>query len=159
MSDYHWITVLHQSRQMETARDVDRFQEAVRQLRTEMLDMERLTELFLGFSDTSKHWDVMRSLVHLVESYEREMYIEALILTTPLIIENAREWLKTLYTRVLNTDDARVVLKRYVQTLSSDKEVELRSLLGELVREIKEEEAPEIANKYHNHFREIFENP
>lgn len=95
---------LYRNRKMDSAEQVGLFQEAYNAL-VDADDIETLRCFLKAFDDSTMQYDVMWNLVHGVEGFEVEMYLEELISATPQMFGEASEWLATLYERILNSED------------------------------------------------------
>ncbi|HEX2619544.1 MAG TPA: Imm30 family immunity protein [Phototrophicaceae bacterium] len=99
------INAIKLNNKMHTLEEIEGFRQGVNELKVSLPNSpDILSKLLLGFIDKTEHKEVMWSLLHLIESYEYHIYIKSLIVTTPLMIEEAFNWLKILYTRILNNE-------------------------------------------------------
>jgi hypothetical protein len=107
-------TVLVEQRKLATPEQIDLFEEALEEIDTQ--DVSLLPKLYLTFDDGTEQPEVMWGLVHLVEVFAVEPGIRTLVDATPQILQQAPEWAKILYSRVLNEDQAALVLQQVLET-------------------------------------------
>jgi hypothetical protein len=91
------------------------FADAVAEVDT--ADVTLLPALYACFTDEAAALPVMWQLLHLVEDFEEEASLLALMEQTPSLQEHAPHWLATLWSRTLNSDEARTRLQHEILPL------------------------------------------
>ena len=104
------------ARLLQTVEDCEAFEDALAELAEGDLDPALLPALLECFDDRAQTTqpELMWQLLHLVESFEMEAYLLALIKKTSYLQEYAPDWLLTLWARTLNGDEARTRLQHEI---------------------------------------------
>ena len=133
MSTNHWIDILKQNNKLRTESELRNFDEALRNLAKQPVDARLLPDLFSIFDDTAEHLPLMWGLVHYIESFETKRQLVALIQATPMLLSRARTWSRILYTRVLNGDTTRNLLRTIFLSLPSEDQDFVRLALENVI--------------------------
>jgi hypothetical protein len=155
MSEEQWIKTLHDNKKMVTQQEIINFEKSVEKLRINPISEELAEQLIQVFTDQTQHKEIMWSLVHLVESVNLEQYIGLLIKSTSDMKEVAPSWLATLYTRALNTPDARIYLKQTIKELSENTYSSVKDFLLQMLNEIEQVEERELAETFSSRIKAI----
>jgi hypothetical protein len=132
---------LRESRLMRTDAEVAQFIAAL----DELADRRRQTDLpglHQAFDDQTKHGEVMWSLVHLIEDFDCQAAAIALVAALPEMTPTARDWMKLLVIRTLNSDEARPLLMDAYRTSSRSEQDALRGLVAAIADFDNEAPAP-----------------
>jgi Immunity protein 30 len=122
---------LYQSRIMRTPKEVKEFEEAQAELHATK-DPAVLKDLFAAFDDSTVHLEVMWGLVHTVESFDLDVYLNEMAKAVPKMLPHAKDWALLLNQRVLNTKKAVSIYRRIVPTLPAKTRDVIRKLLEEI---------------------------
>lgn len=117
MSAKELVQALIANRAMRSVEEIDAFDRIIQQLGTLPKEPDLLPDLLLAF-DEAEDYEVRWALIHYVEAFDMENYVNALIEVTPQLLKQAPRWLLTLYVRVLNNDEYRTYLKKQFSTLT-----------------------------------------
>ena len=101
---------LKAARRLQSEEDYEQFEDALAEINP-AADLALLPALYEVFDDETKLLDLMWQLLHLVEDFEEEAGLLALIEKTPYLQEHAPKWLNILWARTLNSDEALTRLK------------------------------------------------
>ena len=120
---------LGEARLMRTDAEVAQFIAALDELagRRQQADLPGLHQ---AFDDQTKHPEVMWSLVHLIEEFDDQAGVNALMAALPKMIPTARDWMKLLVIRTLNSDAGRPLLVDSFRASSRAEQEALRALVA-----------------------------
>jgi len=109
--------------------DLGRFNNIVMQLQEHPRYDALLPRLFFAFSD-AEDYGVMWSLVHYVENFPSVSYVTALVNAAYKLENiNANRWIPSLFVRIINHTEYRILLKTaYLQT-NTDNQKSIRCIL------------------------------
>jgi len=124
------IEILKENRLMQTAPEVDNFENALAEIANNPNE-EDLPEYHLILDDKCQKPEVMFGLVHFLESFELETQLKAFIKVLPQLATNAPEWTKILHNRILNDEVACNAYLKILRSLNSEKPHFLYYLLEE----------------------------
>lgn len=103
MANLEIIKALNDNRLMPTEAEVAAFESALRLL-VESHEEHDLNLLFAIFTDRCTHQEVMWGLLHYIETYPMMTFLESLIQSQPMMLDDAREWCAIINFRILNHD-------------------------------------------------------
>ncbi|MDQ0110676.1 Imm30 family immunity protein [Paenibacillus harenae] len=111
--------ILVNSRILRTENEVQQFENAIANI-LNLNDVDHIKNLCLGFDDATEHDEVMFSLIHAIESYDKtfgpEVPLQKLADSINGMLPHARGWVETLHKRILNHDLSRRV---YAEVISN----------------------------------------
>lgn len=129
---------LRDNRLMRSSTEVAAFEEALKEIVIER-DAALLRNLHLIIDDDCRAHEVMFGLIHLVESFDLELQLQALLEVLPQLADQAPKWTRILHFRILNDGVAR---REYGYLLSQAAEPS-RSIASAILTAIAvEEEEP-----------------
>jgi hypothetical protein len=111
-------------------RFVERFEEIVEQIAH--IDDPSSIGALLGLVDDGLDYGLVYSLVHTVERFDDDTYLDHLLPALPGLAARSPEWARTLVLRVLNSPPSLAVLRARVPGLSGPPAAALRTTLREL---------------------------
>lgn len=134
MPDRQDIARLHANRLLRSPEEVAAFEEALAALALER-HPEWLGDLHLAFDDHCVHHEVMFGLVHFLESFDLDAQLRAMLSVLPVLAEQAPDWVRILYYRILNDGQARAHLQRLILEDSGKGAAVSREILRQVVEE------------------------
>ena len=81
------------------------------------------------FDDEPPYLELMFSIIHTIESFDRETYIAQTLTGMPSLRERSPEWAETLIIRMLNSEQDRGALIRRLDTSDSQTKHSIRTIL------------------------------
>jgi len=136
MANDDLIGILQSSRHLRSREEVLAFDAALGKMPPEELDIEHLQRLFLVLDDDCDHPEVMYGLVHFLECFHEEDFLEAFVYVIPELDTYAADWVKTLHYRILNSDEARSCFPTVLRRAPPKNQEVVRGILQEIsVRE------------------------
>lgn len=102
-------------RLLQTVQECETFEDALAEIDT--ADLSLLPALYECFDDQTAQPELMWQLLHLIEDFEEEASLLALLEQTPYMQEHAPNWLTILWARVLNSAEARARLQHEILPL------------------------------------------
>ncbi len=132
----HMIAQLKANRHMRSREEVITFDEILSKLASRPQDEIRqyLPNLLMVFDDSSGHQEVMWSLLHYIEHFDLETELRALGEILPLMSNHASIWAARLVNRMLNSEQARKMLKEILPTLPATSQVSVRQVLNDIAK-------------------------
>jgi hypothetical protein len=116
---------LRAARLMRDEEEFDRFEGALDELGLSPRDPGQLADLYACFDDATEMREVMARLLHFIEKYPLEDNLRALINTIPALLEHASGWLALCWKRMLNSEEARLLLRHEIFPLLPASQVAL----------------------------------
>ena len=129
-------THLKKLSKMETFEDVQEFEKQVWDL-AETKDPTILGKLMDLFDDRCDHPEVMYGLIHAIETYPDDIYVEGVLKKLPDGLKNYHEWYERLIYGILNSHNCRQLFRQHMHLAD-------RNALLKLF-DIMEEESPHHA--------------
>jgi hypothetical protein len=142
------IEVLETNKLLETDEEFKAFHQALNSLKNEPRNPQILHRLLLLFDSPTERIDIMWTLLHFVESFDLDSYVKAVAQTTPLIEPTNRSWLNIIYTRILNHENAILLLKNLLPQLPKLTMDSINRVLIDLAD--KEDENPNVSEEIKN---------
>jgi hypothetical protein len=119
---------------LETAAEMEEYDRVLSELADEEpLDPALLPDLFASLYDDTEGEEVMWGLLHLVEAFPSQSYASALVEALPQMVTQAREWVRRLLKRMLNSATYRPLLRDAYRAHSPELQKLVRDLLQEIV--------------------------
>jgi hypothetical protein len=129
--------ILVDSRMLRTENEIQQFENAIANI-LNMNEVEHIKNLCLGFDNATEHDEVMFSLIHAIESYDKtfgsEKPLQQFAASIQSMLPHASEWVKTLNKRILNHDLSRRV---YAEVISNC-DTGIKNIVLQLINEIKD---------------------
>lgn len=101
-------------------------------------ELDLLPDLHLILDDGCRQHEVMFGLIHLLESFDVEAQLNALLEMLPELVKQAPSWAKVLHFRILNDDEARGSYQRLVSGASEESRSAARTILTAIAAENEE---------------------
>jgi hypothetical protein len=98
----------------------------------ELGDYTCIHKIILLLDDEYEFDEVMFTLVHFVESYDLNLYVEQLLISLSDLYSKAEEWAETLLARVNNSSEAKLVLELELNKLNKNKRQELEEIINKM---------------------------
>jgi len=131
------VKKLKNSRLLKREEDINIFEGAIINVLNKS-DITGIRVLCYGFYDETENDEVMFSLIHSIESYDKTYPLEGTLTefasAVPNMIPHAREWAKTIHKRILNDQ---VSLETYVKVVSRIDE-NARVVIMDIIKEISD---------------------
>lgn len=121
------IENLRKYSKMESQEDIKMFEIKSYDL-AKTKDPEVLRELIDIFDDDCLYEEVMFSLLHAIETYPDDVYIEGVLLKVK-DFDKYLEWFTTIIYRILNHDDSRNLLMKKINVADQNKLLELLNII------------------------------
>ncbi|MEI8296308.1 MAG: Imm30 family immunity protein [Alphaproteobacteria bacterium] len=102
---------IRQYTKFENREDIDNFEKAVWDLAASV-DPQTLEKLVDLFDDECAYYEVMYSLVHAIETYPDEIYVEGILRKTADAVQTSPLWLDCLCNRIFNNKKCLVLFKK-----------------------------------------------
>jgi hypothetical protein len=127
------IDILLKNRDLTTYEKVITFDECLGEL-SEMNGIEKqdLVSLFQVFTDKTGNEEVMFGLVHFIEDFELETFIQSFIEAIPKMNSEASEWVKTFHYRILNSDNAQELFRLKIKNAKLETKNIIQNVLFEI---------------------------
>ncbi|MCP4216830.1 MAG: hypothetical protein GY765_19420 [bacterium] len=97
-------------------------------------DPRAITELIPFMDDDCDFHEIIFSIIHLIEHFDTNTYVSKLLGALPHGWKKSPEWMMTLHTRIMNSEDT---LKEYIKQVGAG-EVLLQNVVMEIVDSIAE---------------------
>lgn len=131
---------------MKTSEDIKSFELLVWEL-AESKDPKVLDKLIDYFDDNCQYLEIMWSLLHAIETYPIDVYIETIIKKIGNRLINYYEWLEIIFFRILNHEKYFNLFKKNLKFSNKEKILDFlnsletncskqKSLIGELKKEL-----------------------
>lgn len=138
------IKLLRENKLLRTNEEIANFENALENILS-YNDYKDIEFLCTGFDDNTDDHEVMFSLIHAIDSYDKfvdiELNLKAFLNSVLVIYPYAKEWLIIMNVRILNNQET---LEHYIKVVKTcDKE--LKNLLIQLINEIKNENPKQFA--------------
>ena len=127
-----YIKDLQKNKLLRTQEECEAFDNALEKL-SNYQSKEILEDLFLVFDDSAKEEEVMFGLIHFLEDYEMNTYLNGLAKSLPKMLQNAKEWVLILNKRILNSEQYRNAYAEIIKVM----EEQYKKLIINLMNEIK----------------------
>ncbi|AEV68177.1 Imm30 family immunity protein [Acetivibrio clariflavus] len=127
-----YIKDLQKNKLLRTQEECEAFDNALEKL-LNYQSKEILEDLFLVFDDSAKEEEVMFGLIHFLEDYEMNTYLNGLAKSLPKMLQNAKEWVLILNKRILNSEQYRNAYAEIIKVM----EEQYKKLIINLMNEIK----------------------
>jgi len=127
------IDSLIQYARMQREEDIKQFEIGVWNL-AKTKDFKTLKSLLSLFDDSCPYPEVMYSLVHAIESYPKEIYMDAIMKNMASLVEKSPFWADCLYNRIFND-------KGYISLFKESLHIPPKEALFQLFN-IMEKESP-----------------
>jgi hypothetical protein len=121
------VQTLYKNRLIRTREEAQAFDHALGQL-AQNATPQLLPSLLQLFDDSCVHFEVMWGLVHFVESFDEQFYIQTLAQVAPSLLDQACEWVVLLHTRILNDDAMRDYYRQFLATLPQLQQERIREI-------------------------------
>jgi hypothetical protein len=127
-----YIKDLQKNKLLRTQEECEGFDNALEKL-SNYKGQEIIEDLFLVFDDSTKEEEVMFGLIHFLEDYEMNSYLNGLVKSLPKMMQNAKEWATILNKRILNSEPYRNAYAEVIKIM----EEHYKKLVIDLMNEIK----------------------
>jgi hypothetical protein len=128
------IQTLYENRKLSTVEEVNAFNSTLREIMDKPQSPSSLIDLLSVFDNEAVELVTMWGLIHHLEDYDYEHYIEALIdFGVTEEAAGADEWLRILLVRVLNNGESREYLKQMFLKSDDKRRTFLRQTLQQIV--------------------------
>ncbi len=94
-----------------------------------------IPELVKFFDDNAEFYEMMFSIIHLIETFEDTSYVKGIIKSLPDFWNQSPEWASTIHIRILNSEHIRNLYLNEIR----DIEFEKKNVLIKLLESINEE--------------------
>lgn len=101
----------------------------------ELKDPACIPELIKFFDDDCDYPEIMHSIIHTIEMFETDIYLDGLLKSLPQSAIKAPDWMSIIHIRIMNTQE---VLDKYKEILSLA-EQNVKDSVADLLTLIKEE--------------------
>ncbi|MDM5186417.1 Imm30 family immunity protein [Bacillus sp. DX4.1] len=126
------IKKLYECRLLRNESECEMFDRVLENL-AECTDEKMITELCMILDDETEEEEIMFGLIHLIESFQMEIYLTGMSKALPKMMENAQEWAMILNKRILNNDMYRSEYANILVRMNK----EVKSTVIHLLNEIK----------------------
>ena len=117
------VAKLIKNRLMQNDQEIESFEQALNSLYSNS-DIENITYFCQAFDDDTMEHEVMFSLVHGIESYDKEYgkdkTLQKLLQSLHYMEDKAKDWMETMILRILNDDSARRELEMHLMLENID---------------------------------------
>lgn len=107
MNTQELVDQMIKSKKLRNNHEIEKYEQAIEQL----INHNKLEELYLGFDDNTDDYEVMFGLVHAIESFYEEVgeeeYFFIFINQIKMIYRESKEWVKLMTVRILNDIESR----------------------------------------------------
>lgn len=132
------VKILNENKLLRTNEEIEKFECAIENILSNE-DYKDIKYLCTGFDDNTEDDEVMFSLIHAIESYDRiaevTLTLKEFIYSIPNVYSYAKEWIKIMNKRILNDENS---LQEYIK-IAEKCDDELKSILIELMNEVKKD--------------------
>lgn len=136
------IEILNLNKHLRNEKEVADFEASLANLpESTEDDGSYLRKLFDVFVDDCDHLEVMWGLLHFVESFDDQVYSDALVASSSGLMEDASDWLEIILSRVLNNDPSK---EQLVLILKARSETEGKAVV-EMLNRLTSDEDPSLA--------------
>ncbi|MFP7476946.1 Imm30 family immunity protein [Terribacillus saccharophilus] len=128
------LSVLQNNRLMENETEIHKFEVSLSKVH-ELDDISVIQDLCLAFDDNTHQFDIMFSLVHVIEHLYRNNVKEGLTLiakSISKITKQATEWIEILHYRILNHPQVRLIYREVLYQIDTDIATNIRGFLIEI---------------------------
>lgn len=132
MNAKYYIQKLNENKLLRNQIECEEFDNAL-EILSNYDDKDLIEDLLLVFDDSTDEDEVMFGLIHFIEKYEMNLYLNGLIRTLPQMLSNAKDWAIILNKRILNSEQYR---NAYIKVINNMGE-EYKSMISNLMNEIK----------------------
>jgi Immunity protein 30 len=91
-----------------------------------------LTRFFKDNSDDLDIEDLMWSIIHTIEIFDMDVYIEKILEISPHICENSPRWASIVFMRILNSDKYKIELIQQLRQASPIVKENVKELMGKI---------------------------
>lgn len=127
---------LYNNRLMQDNEQIALFEEALERIGDEH-DFQHIPLLCRAFDDETEHYEVMYSMVHAVERYDKfgtpDQTSAKFISAIPSMLPQAAEWLETLLFGILNDNASRQIFAKQLAISPQNVQNQVRSTLRKIV--------------------------
>ena len=107
MNTQELVDQMIKSKKLRNNHEIEKYEQSIEQL----INHNKLEELYLGFDDNTEDDEVMFGLVHAIESFYEEVgeeeYFFIFINQIKMIYRESKEWIKLTTVRILNDIESR----------------------------------------------------
>jgi hypothetical protein len=154
MNEY-LIKILKDNNRLENEAEIERFLFALDLLRAQKHTVSLLPRLFEVFTDAAHYSEVMRSLVSVLETFDLEDYVKALLDSTVYRMNQAEKWYRLMYRRILNDEKTRTYARLYLQALDAHHQSAVKQMLKQIAEEKTEQ--PDVDQNVAEYVRFVLE--
>lgn len=140
------IELLKSNSLLRSNDEIEKFEHAINSI-LDNEDYRNIKDLCLGLNDKTNNEEVMFGLVHSIESFFGHIditeYFKEFLIGCFAVFENAKEWIKIMLMRIINSQEA---LDAFIEVSKGISESN-KFLLKGLMVEIKEEDSERFSSK------------
>lgn len=123
MNTQELVDQMIKSKKLRNNHEIEKYEQSIEQL----INHNKLEELYLGFDDNTEDDEVMFGLVHAIESFCEEVgeeeYFFIFINQIKMIYIESKEWIKLMTVRILNDTESRnEFIKIFQKSKQEDKD-------------------------------------
>ena len=123
MNTQELVDQMIKSKKLRNNHEIEKYEQSIEQL----INHNKLEELYLGFDDNTEDDEVMFGLVHAIESFYEEVgeeeYFFIFINQIKMIYRESKEWIKLMTVRILNDIESRnEFIKIFQKSKQEDKD-------------------------------------
>lgn len=123
MNTQELVDQMIKSKKLRNNHEIEKYEQSIEQL----INHNKLEELYLGFDDNTEDDEVMFGLVHAIESFCEEVgkedYFFIFINQIKMIYIESKEWIKLMTVRILNDIESRnEFIKIFQKSKQEDKD-------------------------------------
>lgn len=123
MNTQELVDQMIKSKKLRNNHEIEKYEQSIEQL----INHNKLEELYLGFDDNAEDDEVMFGLVHAIESFYEEVgeeeYFFIFINQIKMIYRESKEWIKLMTVRILNDIESRnEFIKIFQKSKQEDKD-------------------------------------